>query len=82
MGSVRVNVKLFATLRKYVPDYNPERGVDVRMEEGSTYNDLIETLGLPPNEARLIFVGGISKRPSDQLDNGSEVKVFLPIGGG
>ncbi len=82
MGSIRVRVKLFATLRRFFPDYDPDKGIDVTLEEGSTIEDLIQALGLPATEARVILVGGISKKLSDRVKDGDQVNIFTPLGGG
>lgn len=82
MGEIRITVKVFGTLRKYVPDYDHEKGIKLDILEGSTLGDLIYILRLPPNEARLIFVKGISKKITDTLRDLDEVSIFLPIAGG
>ncbi len=82
MGSIRVKAKLFATLRRFFPDYDPDKGIDVTLEKGSTIEDLIQTLGLPANEARVILVGGISKKLTDPVKDGDQVNIFTPLGGG
>lgn len=82
MGSIRVKAKLFATLRRLFPDYDPNEGIHVTLEEGSTIEDLIEALKLPANEARVILVGGISKKLSDPVKDGDQVNIFTPLGGG
>jgi molybdopterin converting factor small subunit len=79
---IKVNVKLFATLRRFFPDYDPEKGVDVKMEEGSTIENLIQRLQLPPNEARIIFINSISKKITDLIKDGDQINIFTPIGGG
>jgi len=82
MGSITVNVKLFGTLRKYVPAYDHNKGVNVTLDEGSTIQDLLGILGLPENEARIFFVKGISKRYTDRLHDSDEVSIFLQVSGG
>jgi sulfur carrier protein ThiS len=73
---------LFATLRKYFPDYDPDQGMNVEMNEGSTVNDIIHALYLSENEAKVIIVNGISKKLTDLIHNGDEVNIFTPISGG
>ena len=75
-------MKLFVTLRKYIPDYDPEKGIDVDINEGSTINDLIETLGLPRKEASVIFINGISQKTTDHIKDGRQIKIFTPLAGG
>jgi len=82
MGSIRAKAKLFATLRRFFPDYDPNEGIDVTLEEGSTMEDLIQALRLPANEARVVLVGGISKKLSDPVKDGDQVNIFTPLGGG
>lgn len=82
MGSIRVNVRLFATLRRFFPDYDPEKGIDVNVEEGSTVQNLIQTLQLPEKEARVILINGKSKNQTDTITDGDQVNIFTPLGGG
>lgn len=79
---ITVKLKLFGTLPRHVPDYRPESGIDVEMVDGSTYRDMMETLHLPEEEARLIIVNGKSKRPTDPVSEGEDIFFFLPLGGG
>jgi molybdopterin converting factor small subunit len=82
MGLIQVKVKLFATLRRFFPDYDPEKGIDVRIEEGSSIENLIQTLQLPQNEARVILINGISKMMTDVIKDGDQISIFTPLGGG
>jgi len=82
MGFILVNVKLFATLRRYYPNYDPEKGIDVKVEEGSTIKKLIQILQLPGNEARVILINGKSKMTTDIIEDGDQINIFTPLGGG
>jgi len=82
MGFIRVNVRLFATLRRFYPDYDPEKGMDVKVEEGSTIEKLIQFLRLPENEARVILINGKSKMTTDKIRDGDRIDIFTPLGGG
>jgi len=79
---IRVNVKLFAALRNHFPDYDPNKGIDVEMNEGSTSEDLIRMLHLSQNEAGVIIVNGNSKRITDRINDRDQVNIFTPISGG
>lgn len=79
---IRVNVKLFATLTRYFPDYDPRKGIDVEMNEGVTVEDLLRTLDLSKNEAKSVFVNGISKKITDVINDQDQVKIFTLIVGG
>jgi len=82
MGRIRINVKVFATLRRFFPDYDPEKGIDVTIEEGATFEHLIQSLHLPPNEASVILVNGLSKKMTDRIMDGDQINIFAPMGGG
>ena len=82
MGFIRVNVRLFATLRRFYPDYDPEKGIDVKVEEGSKIEKLIRVLQLPENEARVILINGKSKMTTDTIKDGDRINIFTPLGGG
>ena len=82
MGSIRVNVRLFATLRRFFPHYDPEKGIEVKVAEGSTVEGLIQTLQLPKDEARVILINGKSKNLMDTIMDGDQVNIFTPLGGG
>lgn len=79
---MKVNVRLFASLREYVVDYDPGKGVDVEMEEGSTVEALIQTLRLPQNEASVIFINGALKKTTDPMNDQDLIKIFSPLSGG
>jgi len=82
MGAIRVHVRLFATLRRFFPDYDPEKGIELKVKEGSTVQDLIQTLQLPEKEARVVLINGMSKKNTDMLTDGDQVSLFTPLGGG
>ena len=77
-----VNVKLFATLTRNFPDYDPRKGIEVDMKEGASFEDLLQTLNLSRNEARSIYVNGIPKTMTDLIMDRDQIKIFTLIVGG
>jgi len=75
----RVTVNLYAVLRKYV-DGKPS--VDVDIEPGQTIADVLNQLGIPLENARVLFVENKSVQPTTTLQGGEQVGVFPAIGGG
>lgn len=73
-----IELKLFANLAAYSPVDADNYAVD----EGITIERLIERLGLPPNQAKLIFINGVLSHMSSQLHGGERVGIFPPVGGG
>lgn len=77
-----VRARLFATLAHYLPDTPPGATVEVDLLEGASIEILLARLGVPPAEARMLFVNGRARPLEWVLQPGDEVGVFPPIGGG
>jgi molybdopterin converting factor small subunit len=80
---MHVNVKLYATLRQFAP---PETAIGesfrVELEQG-TISEIINRLGFPSDQARIIFVNGIRTFDIEQeLSEDDLVVFFPPVGGG
>ena len=76
---VTIEIKLFASLKKYLPAnsacYYP-------VEPGTPLSVLLDQLSIPKDEVKLIFVNGVKKDMSVFLNGGERVGIFPPIGGG
>lgn len=77
-----VKVKLFATLRKYLPNLELGSSKDVQIDHGTTIEQLYKNLGIPIEEVKLAYVNGIYCEPDYILNDGDEIGIFPPIGGG
>ncbi len=82
MESIRINAKLFGTLRSHIPGYDHDHGLEVVLTEGRTVRDLIQVLHIPDGESKLFLVRGLAQKLTYELEDGDEVNIFLPIGGG
>jgi sulfur carrier protein ThiS len=77
---MKVNLKCFAQLaKKQVCDY--KESTPHEMPEGSTVSDLIERLGLPREEIKVIFVNNTIVAAGTLLRNGDNV-ALAPVTGG
>jgi sulfur-carrier protein len=77
-----LTIFLNASLRRYVPGYDPYRGISLDAPPGATVARIIAELGLPLKEVTLIMVDG-RRREADFLLAGDErLGLFPPIGGG
>ena len=74
----KIQVKLYATLRKFLPDDNNEMDV----EPGVSVRDLLKQLGIPDTEAKLIFINGRRGSIDTILQGGERLGIFPPVGGG
>lgn len=77
-----VKVKLFATLRKYLPGVELGKSSDIPLESGTSIAQLYEVLKIPAEEIKLAYVNGIYCEIDKILKDGDEIGIFPPIGGG
>jgi molybdopterin synthase sulfur carrier subunit len=73
-----ISIRLFATLNRYTPD-TPD---NYPVRPGTTVRDLMEQLGVPGTEVKLIFVDGVKGHLESALHGGERVGIFPPVGGG
>jgi len=77
--SVTIEIKLFASLKKYLPADSAYRHA---VEPGTPLSVVLDQLTIPKDEVKLIFVDGVKKDASVLLNGSERVAVFPPIGGG
>jgi sulfur-carrier protein len=77
-----LQIRLFATLRRFVPGYDPYQGLALDIPSGTTVLHIIEKLGLPPADVTLILVNGVHQQPDYQLRGNERLAFFPPVGGG
>ena len=73
-----INIRLFASLKKYTPVSSQRYTISPEM----TVSCLLDQLGLPASEAKLIFIDGQRAELSSVLSGGERVGIFPPVGGG
>ncbi len=79
---MKIKVRVFATLRKYIPDLALGQTKEIQVEDGITIAGLYEFLKIPIEEIKLAYVNGIFYEPDTELKEGDEIGIFPPIGGG
>ncbi len=77
-----LQVFLNASLRLYVPGYNPYAGIALEVSPGTPVSLVIDQLGLPAEEVTLIMVNGARQQPDFALQGEERLGLFPPIGGG
>jgi len=77
-----VQVFLAATLRRFIPNYDPEKGISVSIEPGGSVAQIIEFLGIPKEEIKIVMVNGAHSSLDRQLNGDERVAFFPPVGGG
>ena len=81
---MNVHVKLSTTLRKYVPDYNPEKGLDVELPGAgeTTAEALANRLAVPVSEIKFVMLNGRSRPLNTILTENDRGAYFPAVGGG
>ena len=80
---IKVEIKLYATLRSYHPQVKAGEPLHLNLKEGTTAGQLLEKeLGISTNVVKIVFVNSIARRPDYVLANGDRVGIFPPIAGG
>ncbi len=81
-GLIEVDVRLYATLRKYAPGMGLGQAIELKLNEGTTLGRLFSELGVPRGEVKRCIVNGIAREDDYILRNGDRVAIFPPIAGG
>lgn len=79
--TVTINVKLFATLKKYLPPGSNE-GTSVTLPTGSTVFDVIDALKIPHEQATMLVAGDTYVEKTTPLTEGLQLSIFPPLAGG
>ena len=73
-----IELRLFATLASHTP---PD-ALEYPIESGMRVGDLLEQVGVPLSEAKLIFINGARADADSCLYGKERVGIFPPVGGG
>ncbi len=76
--SIEIELKLFVTLSKYLPENSDKYKVPDKM----TVEMLIRSLEIPNEIVKLIFINGKREDLNYQLQDEDRVGLFPPVGGG
>ena len=79
---MKVKVKLYATLVKYVGGSIMHEPLEVDVSETATLNELYDKLAIPRDEVKTAFVNSVIRPPDYTLKEGDDIGVFPPVGGG
>jgi hypothetical protein len=79
---VRVEVRLYAALRRYVPQLGIGEAMELAIDEGATLRHIFTRLGLPESEVKRVIVNGVSRGYEYVLLDRDRVAIFPPVAGG
>ena len=80
---MKVELSLFASLARYAPDKtgsHSHRILDIA--EGTAIIGLLESLEVPMEKVKMIFLNGLHATGDEVLREGDRVGIFPPVAGG
>jgi molybdopterin converting factor small subunit len=78
---MNAEIRLFATLKKLLPTKYSE-GTIIKINEGTSIDDLVEKYNIPRDIKLIIIVNGIKKDESYVINDNDRIGIFPPVGGG
>lgn len=83
---MKITIKLFALLAKYLPDGAVRNEVDIDVADGASVQDVIHHLKLPSEHCHLVLVNGVYIAPSERetrvVQAGEALAIWPPVAGG
>jgi sulfur-carrier protein len=79
--TVTISVKLFATLKKYLPAGSQD-GTTLTLPKGSTVQDAVDALKIPRDHAGMLVAGDTYVEIETPLTEGLQLSIFPPLAGG
>jgi molybdopterin converting factor small subunit len=79
---MEIEVKLFATLRDYLPKGSGQFSCKVEIDSADTVRDVLEKLKIPEAMPKIILVNGVHSNLDRVLKFGDVLSVFPPVAGG
>ncbi len=79
---MKVEVRLFATFTRYLPDHAEGHKIVLELADGTTAKQVLVQLRVPLEEIKLVFINSVHAEIEDVLKDGDRMGVFPPVGGG
>ena len=79
---MKVEVRLFATLTRFLPPGARDGAAILELPDGSTLADLVRTLKVPGTTDHIALVNGVDAGGDRALHPGDVVTLFPPLAGG
>ncbi len=79
---MEIEVKLFATLRDYLPKGSSRFSCRMEVDNLTRVQDILARLKIPEDMPKIILVNGIHGKKEQVLKEGDVLSVFPPVAGG
>lgn len=77
-----LEIFLSSTLRRYISDYDPTKGMVLSLDKEKTVAELCELINIPADKIKIIIVNGKNESLDHILNGDERVGLFPAIGGG
>ena len=79
---MKVEVRVFATLRRYLPELGIGEPKVLEVPDGTTLDEIREVLELPDEEVKVIMVNHLQAAPEDPAADGDRITYIPAVAGG
>jgi sulfur-carrier protein len=79
---MEVEVKLFATLRDYLPKGSGRFSCKMEIDGDTRVKDILDKLRIPEELPKIILINGIHGKVDQALKEGDVISIFPPVAGG
>lgn len=79
---ITVEVRVFATLRPFLPELGIGEAKSLQVEAGTTLDDIREMLGLPREAVKVIMRNSLQAFPGDPVADGDRIAYIPAVAGG
>ncbi len=79
---IHIQVRLYATLRRYRPELKVGESLAMQVPEGTNVDQVVAAIGIPPGVVRKAFSRARAVEPDHVLVDGDDLALFPPVAGG
>jgi len=79
---MEIEVKLFATLRDYLPKGSSRFSCMMEIDGQTRVQDILSRLKIPNEMPKIILVNGVHGKKEQIVKEGDVVSIFPPVAGG
>ncbi len=79
---MQIEVKLFATLRDYLPKGSSRFSCKMEIEGSTRVQDILSRLKIPEEMPKIILINGVHGKKEQTLKEGDVLSIFPPVAGG
>ncbi len=79
---MEIEVKLFATLRDYLPKGSSRFSCKMEVDGSTRVQDILSRLKIPEEIPKIILVNGVHRKKEQILKDGDVLSIFPPVARG